>query len=60
MARMLHLHDHVEWHGRIDMICESRFGGRGLVGIDGFQVIEVIEIGISGRWMRLLVYREKH
>jgi hypothetical protein len=30
------------------------------VGIDGFQVIEVIEIGISGRWMRLLVYREKH
>jgi hypothetical protein len=59
MALMQHQHDHVEWHGRIDMICVSRSGGRGREGIDGFQVIEVIEINISGRWMRLMVYREK-
>lgn len=42
------------------MICASRFEGRGLGGIDGSQVIGVIELGISERWMKLLVYRERH
>jgi len=41
------------------MICASRFVGRVLGEIDGFQVIEVVERDISERWMRLLEYRER-